>query len=315
MAKVLNITNGDSAVQIMQEAKIQGEFLPWRDVLHEGPVLPLEFQEFCKVRAEFIFKKGWGERKFIEDDFKHKINIIENITNYDKVILWFEHDLYDQLQLLQILDLLSNKDINISMICTENYLGEQTPDSLIELQKFEKKVTKEQFNLATKAWDAFRSDTPFGLQKLLDEDSSALPFLKESIKRILQEYPSCDNGLNLTSKLAFQAIEEGEKKPWKIFESYQQKEKSRFMGDSSFWSLLNGYINTPYPLLQTKYGKKISLPFEKDEEIFLTELGKEVLECKKNWLDFGEIDKYIGGVHLNSQNLHCYNEKYKIMER
>lgn len=35
---MLNITNGDSAVEIMKAAKSEGVFLPWQDVLHDGPV-------------------------------------------------------------------------------------------------------------------------------------------------------------------------------------------------------------------------------------------------------------------------------------
>ena len=34
---MIHVTNGDCAVQVLQEA-VQGEFLPWLDVLHEGPV-------------------------------------------------------------------------------------------------------------------------------------------------------------------------------------------------------------------------------------------------------------------------------------
>jgi hypothetical protein len=38
MGNILNITNGDSTVEIMEKVGILGEFLPWREVLHEGPV-------------------------------------------------------------------------------------------------------------------------------------------------------------------------------------------------------------------------------------------------------------------------------------
>jgi hypothetical protein len=32
-SRVLNITNGDCAVEIMKKAGIAGDYLPWRDVL------------------------------------------------------------------------------------------------------------------------------------------------------------------------------------------------------------------------------------------------------------------------------------------
>lgn len=45
----------------MQQAGIAGEFLPWRDVLHEGPVPETpSLEALSKIRAGFIAEKGWG---------------------------------------------------------------------------------------------------------------------------------------------------------------------------------------------------------------------------------------------------------------
>jgi hypothetical protein len=60
MKKVLNITNGNSAVKIMRQADIPGTFLSWDDVLHDGPVpAGLLLEELSKVRAQFIVECGW----------------------------------------------------------------------------------------------------------------------------------------------------------------------------------------------------------------------------------------------------------------
>ncbi len=60
MGGTLHITNGDSAAGVMREAGFDGEILPWRDVLHEGPVSaepPLT--TLSHLRAHFIADKGW----------------------------------------------------------------------------------------------------------------------------------------------------------------------------------------------------------------------------------------------------------------
>ena len=73
MKNILNITNGGSAVEIMKEANIEGVFLPWEDVLHDGPVPDnLSFENLSKVRAEFIIKRGWGTPKNIRKTFIFK---------------------------------------------------------------------------------------------------------------------------------------------------------------------------------------------------------------------------------------------------
>ena len=139
MSKTLIITNGDSAIVTMQEAGIAGDILPWRDILHDGPVhADLSLEELSKVRAEFITNRGWGEAKAIQQEFTDRDNQLKSYKNYEKVVLWFEHDLYDQLQIIQILDWFNNnhkeessaEETNLTMICTENYLGMISPDEM-----------------------------------------------------------------------------------------------------------------------------------------------------------------------------------------
>jgi len=303
MEKILNITNGDSTVFIMKEAKLQGDFLPWRDILHEGAVLKnLSFEMLCELRAKFIASKGWGDLELIQNDFKHKIKTIQNIQEYEKIILWFEHDLYDQLQLLQILDLLFDKQIKVSLICTNNYLGLLSVKELLELKSFEREVTKEQFYLAKKAWSAFKESTPLKWQELLDEDLSPLEFLEPCVKRVLQEYPSCQNGLSLTLQNTLQILKDTQKQNNELFKLYQKSEQSMFMGDMIYWDILNCVTNTDKPLLKLE-----------DNIYSLTPLGLDVINLKINYLDICDIDKYIGGVNLTNNNLWCYDkDKCKI---
>ena len=123
MGTVLNITNGDSAVNLMQAAGIEGEFLPWRDVLHDGPVPDEpELTRLSQIRAGFIASRGWGDLPTIEQGFRERDRQLESFRDYRKVLLWFEHDLYDQLQILQILDWFNQIDLGrtrLAMICTD----------------------------------------------------------------------------------------------------------------------------------------------------------------------------------------------------
>ncbi|VAW28006.1 hypothetical protein MNBD_BACTEROID06-109, partial [hydrothermal vent metagenome] len=76
MRNILNITNGDSSVEIMKKAEIPGKFLPWRDVLHDGPVPEgLVLEELSRVRSEFIVSRGWGEPEVVKRDFIERDNV------------------------------------------------------------------------------------------------------------------------------------------------------------------------------------------------------------------------------------------------
>ncbi|MGD8842405.1 MAG: hypothetical protein PVJ83_02930, partial [Gammaproteobacteria bacterium] len=235
MTGILNITNGECAVHVMRQADITGVFLGWDDVLHDGPVpagLPLE--ALSEVRAQFIAEQGWGDAEAIRQRFAERDSTLVSCAQYAKIILWFEHDLYDQLQLLQLLDWFERHrppDSALSMICVDRYLGTLTPGEMRELARHEQPVSAAQLALAKRAWAAFRADSPEPWFALLETDTSALPFLAAAVVRLLEEYPACRNGLSRTAQTALQIVAQGERRPGRIFGRYQTSEQPRFLGD------------------------------------------------------------------------------------
>lgn len=59
---MLHLTNGDHAVGVLRAAELPGSYLPWRDVLHEGPVpAGMNLPNLSRLRSEFIASCGWGK--------------------------------------------------------------------------------------------------------------------------------------------------------------------------------------------------------------------------------------------------------------
>jgi len=311
MSNILNITNGDSAVEIMKDANIAGVFLPWRDVLHDGPVPEgLSLEELSDARARFIIERNWGEPENIRNSFIERDNELKSYGKYKKVILWFEHDLYDQLQILQILDWFNSNpvdEVELSIICTERYLGMLSPDEMKHLVKLEEPITENHLTLSSKAWSAFRTSAPEKWYDLLDLDTSTLPFLEGAIVRMLEEYPDCTTGLSRTAQQALTIISGGEKRPGRVFGCNQDLEDRVFLGDSSFWVILQEFLDSSPPLLSLPVGKKLTLPTSPDQELSITQTGREVLAGKRSWLEIVELERYIGGVHLTPENIWCWD--------
>lgn len=305
MKNVLNITNGDSVVNTMKEANIPGEFLPWRDVLHDGPVpAGLSIEELSEIRAHFIADCGWGGLAEIKRGFIERDSQLKACNEYDKILLWFEHDLYDQLQILQILDWFYHfpvhDGVGLSIICTDRYLGWLTADEMVDLFEYEEPITEEQLILACKFWAAFRSPSPVYLDDLIGADSSVLPFLEGAIVRLLEEFPNIFNGLSRTEQQALTIIEGGTKKNGRVFGENQKLEERVFMGDASFRNILNKFTQSTPPLLILHEGD--------EQELSITPTGRQVLSGERNWLDIMEPDKWIGGVHLTAKNSWCWDQ-------
>src|SRR5204862_6120194 len=143
----------------MSEAGVEGKIIAWRDVLHEGPVdssLPLE--ELSKQRARFIASHNWDDFAHISGDFEERDRVIRHLDYFDEVVLWFEDDLYDQLQLIQLLDFFGTgtaRKKTLSAIVVDGYIPPLSADELKRLDAKRPRATAEQHDLAKPAWNAF----------------------------------------------------------------------------------------------------------------------------------------------------------------
>ena len=139
---------------------------------------------------------------------------------YDELVLWFEHDLFDQLNLIQLLAWIHARlpeGKPVSLICINAFpgrphfkgLGELTAEELGPLIGTRQPVGRAQFELALRAWDAFRDPAPETLDRLRREDSTPLPYLAAAIARFLQDYPWTSDGLSRTERRLFELASGG----------------------------------------------------------------------------------------------------------
>src|SRR5258708_37766293 len=109
---MLHVTNGDSVVHSFRDGGLRGTYLPWRDVLHDGAVpRRATLEEMSDVRAKEIHGLGgYGDYDSLRADFASRDATLAGFRDHEEGVLWFEHDLYDQLQPLRILHWCSPHD-------------------------------------------------------------------------------------------------------------------------------------------------------------------------------------------------------------
>ncbi len=312
----LVITNGDAAGELLRRTLPEAEILPWRDVLHEGPVpLTPSLAELTRLRADYLARRGWGELAQLRADFAARDGGLAQSPSFDRVVLWFEHDLFDQLQLLQLLDWFASRpreDGSLLLVQASDFLGRQTPDALLGLTKTETPVSAQQLALAACAWAAFRQATPETWHALFALDLAPLPYVEPAVRRMLEELPGPD-GLSRTERQMLRALAPGALTPAAVFVAVQRQEEAVFMGDWSFWGLLDGLALADEPLIEGL----AAAPFEPEEagldqayfqsEPSLTSFGEEVLAGGADHAAKNEIDRWWGGTHLTNDALWRYD--------
>ena len=306
MPGTLHITNGDSVA--LKLTGLEGDILFWRDVLHEGPVPSgLTLDQLSALRAGFLAGLSGRAESNIRADFKARNDALASFHQRPEVILWFEHDLFDQLQLIQILDWFSHQDrdgTGLSLVCTDKYLGPLEPEQLKDLYPTRHEVTEAEIRLASRAWQYFCSSSPTGLTQVIREDTSALPFLRGALLRHLQQFPSVSNGLSRTESQILATAGCGAARVRDLFRADQQKEERIFMGDLIFFSYVRGLTNCRVPLLRF-VGERGGFA---DSEVAVTSEGGAVLRGEADRVRLNGINRWLGGVHLRDNEVWRWDE-------
>ena len=112
---MLHIVNGDCAIEALKESGIEGDFLSWLDVSHDGPVLEvLSLKELFEVRADFIADYNWSVVEKEKNAFQKMDIVFRKCHEYDEVVPWKSFELFDQLHIIQLLEVLRKRGIIFS---------------------------------------------------------------------------------------------------------------------------------------------------------------------------------------------------------
>jgi len=319
----LHITNGDCAANTLRSF-LTDPVLITCDVLHDGPAPALDGDAWHEVRARWLTEAREAAFEGTRASLAAFDRTVTQPGRHDEIVLWFEHDLFDQLLLIRTLDLLARAPVqyvasgssrtSVSLICIGEFpgierfigLGQLDADQLASLHPKRKPVTTDQYALAVEAWRAFRADDPRALQALmLRLDDDTLPFLRGAIHRLFEEYPSTTNGLSRSAHAILRALDSRPLDAGALFPTTQADEPRPFMGDLGHFDIVRGLASARLPLVtiappspNDRDGGAPSAMDLRGHTVSITDAGRRVLAGRDDAVALNGIDEWRGGVHL-----------------
>ena len=270
---LLHITNGDSTTKYLQKLKYKGDFITWREMLCEGKTTSdVGSENFWKNRFEF-FKTSYkvSKRKFIDYTVKEYRNLC-NHKKQDEIVLWFESDLFCQVNMLAVISWLKRfrKGHTTSLITSGKIDENEKMYGLSELSKeqlqnhFENRVilSQDDIEYADYIWQLYCSDSPLRLENVQYNPNSPFQYLTDAIKSHILRFPSIINGLNTLENSVLKAVKENEFSSKEKMVSYLLNNQENYgFGDTQYFHKINEmkklFTTSFNPVKLSKIGKKV----------------------------------------------------------
>ncbi len=327
--RTMHIRCGHDIERGLREAGFHGVFNAHINPYLEGPVT--DTPDWLERRARFI-ADGFGPHAGLDytaalAGAREEERLLFEARDYPRVMLWFEHDRYDQFVLLRCLAFFAEHGApaRLEQVCINDYpgstrfvgLGQLPPEALQLLWAQRARVSNEQLQFALATWNSFRTNDPRPLAELARSGTPPLPDVAAALHRHLQELPSIANGLGLTQHLLLQALaEQGAMRVGRLVGLVMHHyDPLPGLGDLSHDAALRQMELLPEPLVLRSGGNpraQWSL-----DEITITPVGREILEGKRSWLDLALPERWVGGVCVRGgqKNWHWNEATRSVMLR
>lgn len=300
---MLHIVNGDSVGNKLKQGVVDGEVLVWREIYTEGPVFADDTApELHNARADDLERSMGIPRLDYVQGCEYQEQRLARFRDYDEVVLWFEHDLFDQTMLCCLLHWFSRQPhgrTKLSLLCIGSFpgkpdfrgLGELSVQQMQTLSGTWQPISREELELGAAVWEAYCAPDPLTLTQLLDGDTSKLPFVRDAFRFHLSRFPSVANGLGIVEQWTLERVNDGVSDRMDLFREISVRTTWLGMGDTQFWSILRRLSQGRNPLLN-----------EEENRISLTDRGLNVMRGQEDALRSGIGNYWLGGVHVDEDS-------------
>jgi hypothetical protein len=303
----LHIRCGSDILQGLKSAGFTGDFLEFADPFCIGPLPALSLDEHVRSRSRFIASMV---EDFTEADAlvrqRREYASLESLDGYERIVLWFERDTYDQLILAYLLMRLGElrPQARVELVAVDHVpgvqrfigIGQLAPELLAWLWRKRVPVGVGPFELGARVWAALTASTPEPLFGIAAGGTPAVPMMAAALLRQLRELPELQSGLSLTERLTLEIVRD--LGPLTLGRAYgelmREREPLPWLGDTMFGWIARGLGQGESPLLAITPAEEGELWFR--DLAALTPAAEQVLEGKRHRLDLHPPERWVGGV-------------------
>jgi hypothetical protein len=309
--RTLHIRCGSDLKSTLTDGGFAGDFLEYSNPFCQGPVV--DDPDWLTLRASYIAATygawvGRSHEQITQGLLRAEQDLCSAAQHYERVVMWFEHDSYDQLILARCLAQFSEtRPRRLELVSVDRFpggmrfigLGQLPPEALRLLWGRRHTVSEPQLHAGRAVWDMLRSPDPTSLAAAARRGIPELPYLAGAVRRHCQELPWIGDGMSLTERLVLELVAERPRTAGEVFRDLmEEREPLPWLGDIG----LRGIVD----VMKRVREKVFTTTFDGDdrrwnrERLTITALGRAVLAGEVDWLSLSPPERWVGGVRIEA---------------
>lgn len=306
----LHIRCGSDIRDDLLEGGFTGNFLEVSDPVCMGPVP--DHGDLIAVRARFLagtFGAVMGQDMAAMTGrlTAERAGLAEAPGRYPRVVLWMEHDSYDQLILARCLAAFAERGapVVLELVSADRFpgsdrfigLGQLPPEGLRLLWERRRTLGAAEIAQSARVWNALRRGDPRPLAAIAAAGTPGLPDMPRALVRHLNELPGAVDGLSLTERLTLELLAEEDRTIGRLFERLMRvREPLPWLGDLMYLAIVETLGRGSQPLFTVADGAE-AVPWPQ-RRLAITDVGRAVLAGRMDRMTLSPPERWVGGVRI-----------------
>ena len=235
-----HILNGDCLAEQLKETNINGDYIICREALIDGPIQSDNLDTFWSARAAYVQETYHDNAENYFNRVVSEFSKIQSIPTDSEVCLWFEHDLFCQVNMWFVMSLLYQHGIkrNISRVfpvvrdANDVWKGFGIADAAMLEQAFAQRMLlkDDDLKLGNDLWKAYCAHDFDALKELATSGSKAFKFLPEVCKAHIERFPE-GNQMSRPQRVLMELIDQSNGEFAEVFSAFSEREGIYGFGD------------------------------------------------------------------------------------
>jgi hypothetical protein len=246
---VYNILNGDSLAYSFPDTKIEGDIIVVREALIDGDLSGDNLHDFWQSRAKYI---GITETEY-HNDVVDEFERIMNAPNASEFNLWFEYDLFCQVNMWFVISIINSLSIEKKVYAVYtayldrtskqfwNGFGRADSTALAICFSNRTPLNDVDLQLGQDLWTAYRSGNLEELIGLAKNQSAAFPYLQEVVAAHVDRF-SQDGKKGRPERVIEDIMKDGPTDFHKVFNEFWNRESIYGFGDTQLKQIYDKVI-------------------------------------------------------------------------